>query len=168
MVLRLLDPDRDAESLHAIFSDEESCRYMADPALNSVAETRALLQRWAVGTETTSWALVEDQEGPALGRVTLIPRGSRVWEAGIMLTPAARGKGLAIRGLSEALDHIFEAHDARRIYADIDPDNTPSIRLFEKLGFQREALLRAAWETHIGVRDSVIMGLVNTDPRPWR
>lgn len=55
-----------------------------------------------------------------------------------------------------------------RIFADVDPDNLASIRTFEQLGFRHEGVLRGNWETHIGVRDSVILGLLRSDPRPWR
>jgi hypothetical protein len=27
---------------------------------------------------------------------------------------------------------------------------------------------RANWKTHIGVRDSLILSLIDIDPRPWR
>ncbi|MEO1136439.1 MAG: GNAT family protein, partial [Pseudomonadota bacterium] len=112
--------------------------------------------------------IVESDDGPALGRVTLIPRGSGVWEAGITLSPAAQGRGLAYGAMAEALDHIFDGRSARRVFADIDPDNTPSIQLFERLGFQHEGRLRAVWVTHLGVRDSIMMGLIDGDPKPWR
>ena len=167
-MLRLLDIDRDGPALHAIFGDEESCMYMTGPATASVDETISLLKQWSVGTEKTTWAIVENEDSTALGRLTLIPRGRDVWEVGIMLAPAAKGRGLAFHALCEAIDHGFDDLGARRILADIDPDNLPSIRLFERLGFQHEGLLRANWETHIGVRDSIIMGLINADTRPWK
>ncbi len=167
-MLRLFDPDRDGPALHAVFGDEESCTYLTGPATASVDETISQLKKWNAGTEETTWAIVEEPEGEALGRATLMPRERNVWEVGIMLCPAARGGGLAARALGEVIDHGFETLGARRIFADIDDDNRPSIRLFERLGFTREGVLRANWKTHIGVRDSVIMGLIDTDPRPWR
>lgn len=167
-MLRLLDPERDGEALHAVFGDEACCTYLADPAAKSVAETVRLLKDWLKGAEQTTWAIVEREEGEALGRATLIPRGRDVWEAGIMMGPAGQGRGLATKALSEVIDLGFDRLGARRIFADIDDENTASIRLFERLGFAREGLLRANWKTHIGIRHSVIMGLVAADPRPWR
>ncbi len=167
-MLRPLDPDRDGPALHAIFGDDEGCRFLPDGAVQSVADTVSLLKKWNDGTEDTTWAIVEAEDGAALGRVTMMPRGRNIWEAGIMLCPAAQGRGLAFTALCETLDIIFDQHHARRVYADIDPDNTPSVRLFERLGFQREGVLRANWDTHIGIRDSIIMGLVASDPRPWK
>lgn len=167
-MLRLFDPEQDGPALHAIFGDEKCCRYMAGPAVATVEETVGQLKKWNKGTEETTWAIVEREDGEAQGRVTMIPRGPAVFETGIMLAPQAQGRGLAFAALCNALDIVFDARGARRVYADIDPDNTPSIRLFERAGFQREGVLRAAWETHIGIRDSVIMGLVRSDPRPWK
>ena len=91
-MLPLLDPERDGPALHAIFGDEDCCTYLGDPATKSVAETVNLLKKWQVGTEETTWAVVESEDGPALGRVTLIPRERDTWELGIMLAPAAQGR----------------------------------------------------------------------------
>ncbi len=166
-MLRLLDPLRDGPALHAIFGDEECCAYLADPATKSVADTVSLLKKWNDGTEETTWAIVEKQDGEALGRATLIPRGRDVWEIGIMLCPKAQGRGLAVNALADIIDDGFDNRGARRIFADVDTDNAPSIRLFERLGFQREGVLRGTWMTHIGERDSVIFGLLHHDARVW-
>lgn len=167
-LLRKLEPARDGEALHAIFGDPQSCLYMAAPAFATIEETIAALTRWTQDCEETSWAIVDDADGPALGRVSMIPRGGDIWEAACMVVPDARGRGLARAGLAAALDRVFGVYGARRVFADIDPDNAASIRTFERLGFRREGLLRATWKTHIGVRDSIIMALLDADPRPWR
>lgn len=166
--LRPLDPTRDGEALHAIFGDEESCRYMTEPAYWTVAETIEKLKKWTTGVEDTSWVVCENADGPALGRVSLFTQGRDVWEAACMIVPAARGRNLAARALAQSVDYVFDVKGARRIFADVDPDNAASIRTFEKLGFRHEGVLRANWETHIGVRDSVILSLLRDDPRPWR
>jgi RimJ/RimL family protein N-acetyltransferase len=61
------------------------------------------------------------------------------------------------------LDHLFGAEGRRRVFADTDPDNMASRRLLERLGFTLEGRLRAEWETHIGVRDSLIYGLLREE-----
>lgn len=166
--LRPLDPERDGPSLHAIFGDAESCLYLPSPAFRTVEETIAQLKDWTDGYGDTSWAIVDAPDGDALGRVALYRPGGDdgVWEAAIMMTPSARGSGLATQALREAVCIGFEQKGARRIFADIDPDNAPSIRIFEKLGFQYEGRLRGLWKTHIGVRDSLIYSLLTSDPRP--
>jgi ribosomal-protein-alanine N-acetyltransferase len=168
-ILRPLDPQRDGPALHDIFGDAESCRYMTHPPFATVEETVVRLQEWTAGCEDTSWAIADSEESPALGRVSIYPRGrNNVWDAACMITPAARGRGLAYRALAIAIDDVFARKGARRIVADIDPDNRTSIRTFERLGFKLEGRLRGEWEMHIGVRDSLIYGLLRDDPRPWR
>jgi ribosomal-protein-alanine N-acetyltransferase len=166
---RRIDPVRDGPALHAIYGDEDSCRYMTRPAMPDVAATIAMMTEWLGEGNDINWVISATPDGPALGRVAVYPRGqNNVWEAACMITPAARGHNLAARGLARALDHAFDRLGARRIMADIDPDNIPSLRVFEKLGFTLEARLRGEWEMHIGIRDSLIYGLLRDDPRPWR
>lgn len=165
--MRLLDPDGDAEALHAVFGDEESARFLPRPAQPSVADTRALLREWTVGYEDVSWVTL-DTAGRATGRIALYQPQPGVWEAACMIVPAARGQGLAVRALPPALEYVFATKNPRRIAADVDPDNVASLKVLERLGFQIEGRLRASWHTHIGIRDSIVLSLLPDDPRPWR
>ena len=167
-ITRPTDPVADGPALHAIFGDEESCRFLSRPATASIADTIAMMQEWASGDDI-NWVLADHIDGPALARVSVYPRGqNNIWEAACMVATAARGRNLAVRGLALALEEAFEHRGARRIMADVDPDNTASARVFEKLGFQLEGRLRGEWDVHIGIRDSLIFGLLRDDPRPWR
>jgi RimJ/RimL family protein N-acetyltransferase len=168
IILRKLDPDRDGPALHAIFGDEDSCRFLSHTPFTSVAETVAALKRWGEGSEETSWVVAEGEDGSALGRISMYGGARDVWDAACMISPAARGRGLAARGLQLAIDEMFDRRGARRITADVDPDNAASARTFENLGFQFEGRLRGYWLTHIGERDSLIYGLLRSDPRPWQ
>lgn len=58
------------------------------------------------------------------------------------------------------IDLLIREEGHRRVFADTDPDNAASNALLATLGFQREGYLRAEWETHIGVRDTVLWGLL--------
>ena len=63
-------------------------------------------------------------------------------EIGFGLDPAARGKGYAAEAVSLLVDYLFEGYPAERIGAFTDVENLPSQHLLEKLGFQREGVLR--------------------------
>ena len=167
--VRPLDAARDGPALHAIFGDEASCRYLTAPATASVGETTLMLKAWESPGPDISWTLSLSPDGPAVGRIAVYARSrNNVWEAACMIAPQVRGRNLAVRGLSLALDVAFDDRGARRIIADVDPDNSASVRVFEKLGFTREGRLRGEWEMHIGIRDSLIYGMLRDDPRPWR
>jgi RimJ/RimL family protein N-acetyltransferase len=94
----------------------------------------------------------------ALGRIALFVLRDGVGEIGIIMRREATGRGFASKAVHLVVDHAFGALGLHRITADIDPDNSASISLFLRAGFQREGMLRGNWTTHIGVRDSVIMG----------
>lgn len=63
-------------------------------------------------------------------------------ELGCTLNMAYQGKGYAIEALREIIGYLFTQLGKHRIVASIDPRNMPSIRLFERLGFRREAHFR--------------------------
>jgi RimJ/RimL family protein N-acetyltransferase len=61
--------------------------------------------------------------------------------------------------------HAFGALDLNRLEADIDPRNTASARVLERLGFRREGLLRERWIVNGEKSDSAIYGLLRAE---WR
>lgn len=160
LILRPRTPD-DAEALHAAFSDVELMRYWSGPAHASVEETRADLARDA--PEWRRWAITLKGEDTAIGVVAAgEKRQGNVTELGYILVRDHWGGGIAREAVSAVIDRIF-AEGQRRVFADTDPDNAPSRALLERLGFKFEALLRAEWETHLGVRDTTIYGLLRDE-----
>lgn len=69
------------------------------------------------------------------------------------------GKGYGREAVGMLIERLFE-EGQRRVFADVDPDNQGSIKLLETLGFKFEGRLRSEWETHIGIRDSLLYGLL--------
>lgn len=161
IVLRPLEAS-DAEALFAAHSDAETHKYWAGPAHKSVEETRRYIEDTLRQAMQRVWAITEDG-GEALGRVALFQVRDGVGELGIIMRRDAQGRGLASRALKLVSEHAFGALDMHRLTADIDPDNSASISLFLRAGFQREGLLRQNWKTHLGVRDSVVMGRLRAE-----
>lgn len=146
----------DAEALFAAHGDARTHHYWSSPAHHDVEETRAYIADTIAIEGACVWAITE-AGGEALGRIGLFPERDGVADIGIIMTPAATGRGLASKALKLVVDYGFTELDLHRIGADIDPDNNASISLFLRGGFQREGLLRANWKTHLGIRDSIIM-----------
>jgi len=164
LVLRPLELD-DAEALLPALSDEANMRYWSSGPLESVEAVRDYL-RWNVENGgSRSWAFARaDTPQDALGWVVLIDRREGCAEIGYMSRPDAQGAGRVREAAQRVCTHAFEDLGLRRLYADTDPDNAGSIALLEALGFQLEGRLRGAWETHIGVRDSLIFGRLRHPP----
>ncbi len=147
----------DAEPLYAAHSDAETHHYWSSPPHSTIEETRAYIADTLAIKGANVWAITESG-GEALGRIGLFIEREGVGEIGVIMRPDSTGRGLASKALELVVQHGFGPLSLHRIGADIDPDNTNSISLFLRAGFQREGLLRGNWKTHLGVRDSVIMG----------
>jgi len=63
-------------------------------------------------------------------------------EVGCTLDKAFQGKGYATEALGAMVDYLFLTLKKHRITASIDPRNTDSIRMVERLGFKKEAHFR--------------------------
>jgi RimJ/RimL family protein N-acetyltransferase len=156
VVLRPLEV-ADAEALFAAHGDPETHHYWSSPAHRNVDETARYIAETLAIDGAHVWAITESG-GEALGRVALFARREGVGEVGIIMRREASGRGLASKALNLVIAYGFGPLGLHRIFADIDPDNSASLSLFLRAGFQREGLLRGNWKTHLGVRDSVIMG----------
>jgi ribosomal-protein-alanine N-acetyltransferase len=95
-----------------------------------------------------------------MGRIALFQLRECVAAIGVFMRPDGTGRGLASKALALVCDYGFGTLGFHRIAADVDPDNSASLSLFLRAGFQREGVLRGNWKTHLGVRDSVILGKV--------
>ena len=163
VVLRPL-VDGDAAAMFIAHGDPEVHHFWAGPAFTSVEETRAYNAATVDMADGRCWAITEDG-GEALGRMALFVRREGVAEIGLILRRAAQGRGLASKSLALLEDYGFTTLKLHRIYADVDVDNRGSLAVFERAGYSREGLLRGHWKTHIGIRDSVILGKVRS-PEP--
>ncbi len=60
-------------------------------------------------------------------------------EIGCTLSKASQGKGYATEALKIVLDILFRDYQKHRIIASVDPKNSKSIRLMERIGMRKEA-----------------------------
>jgi RimJ/RimL family protein N-acetyltransferase len=160
-----LRPDafEDAEALHRAFSDAASMHWWTHAPYETLDQTRTELATPRPGWRR--WIVTRAPSDVAIGLVSAgEKRQGNVREVGYLLVPEARGCGYAGEALAAVLNHLF-AEGQRKVVADVDPDNRASRALLERLGFQLEGMLRGEWETHIGVRDTALYGLLRED---WR
>lgn len=156
----------DVPALRAIFSDADVVRFMSVKQLTSEAATLEFLARihnsFRGGT-LYQWG-VELEQG-IVGTCTLssINREHRRAELGFALARAFWGRGLIRRALPAVVQFAFERLDLHRIEADTDPRNVASMRTLERLGFQREGLLRERYFQFGEVQDAVVFGLLRRD-----
>ena len=129
---------------------DEIARMNADPRVTrwltptgapiSREETAAQLARFRAHWEQHGfglWAVEERTTGALVGLIGI--QYHRLWpadpELGWKLDPAVWGRGYATEGGAAALRHAFETLGRKRVVSIIHPENAPSIRVAERLGF---------------------------------
>nr|WP_246359723.1 GNAT family protein [Stakelama sediminis] len=152
----------DADALFPSFADTDLMQWWSGPPHSNVEQTRESFARHS--PDWRAWAItLANADDTAIGFLAAgEKRQGNVTEIGYMLSRPYWRQGIAREAVTLLIDQIF-AEGQRRIFADTDPDNLASRRLLESLGFTLEGQLRGEWETHIGIRDSVIYGLLTTD-----
>jgi RimJ/RimL family protein N-acetyltransferase len=89
------------------------------------------------------WAVEEKATGRMIGRIGFLnPEGWPGFEIGWTLSRHAWGKGFATEGGRRALEYAFRNLDRRHVISLIHPENTPSMRVAERLGETREGTAR--------------------------
>ena len=156
----------DVPDLRAIFSDADVVRFMSIPQLTSEAATLKFLAQIHNGFRAGTlyqWGIELEQR--IVGTCTLadIDRTNQRAEIGFALARELWGRGLILRALPSVFQFAFERLDLRRIEADADPRNAASIRVLERLGFQREGLLRERYIQLGEVQDAMFFGLLRRD-----
>ena len=162
--------DDDADGLFAVFSDAETMRYWSTRPVNDIEQIRErirLVRDWFTAREGLQWAIALHDDDRCIGTATLfnISIANRRAEFGCSLARMLWGQGLAREAVGRMLRFGFDTMQLERIEADIDPRNAQSIGLAERLGFQREGLLRGRWRVGGEVQDSAIYGLLREDFR---
>ncbi|HWT06318.1 MAG TPA: GNAT family N-acetyltransferase [Xanthomonadales bacterium] len=170
LVLRDLRPD-DAEAMFAYRSDPEIMRYQGwDP--ESLDDARAfiagnaLYEPFAPGS-WRQFAITLRSDGAMIGDCGVHVPDDKPEQAefGITLATAYQRRGYASEALRALLRLVFDTLGKHRAFASVDPRNAPSIALFERAGFRKEAHhVESLWLMGEWVDDVIFAMLA----REWR
>jgi ribosomal-protein-alanine N-acetyltransferase len=129
--------------------DPAVAKYMTWRPHGSIDETRAFLRRceraWADGS-ACPWSLwLKDSEELA-GLVEIRVRGSAV-DVGYALSQRWWGRGLMSEALRFLVTWALAQPEIFRVWATCDVENVASARVLERVGMEREGVLRR-WLVH--------------------
>lgn len=133
----------DAQGLHACYGDPGAMRFWDFPATRDLAETEARM--WGSDTHRfAAWAVLAKDTKRFLGMMCVHHREAwnRRLEIGYILARRQWRKRLMGEALIPFLGYCFAELKCHRIEASIEPENTASRRLAEKLGFRAEGVMR--------------------------
>ena len=171
LVMRWISED-DIDALYEIFSNAEVMRYWSSgPFTNRDAAVE--LQRKIADDNLQGsmwkWGLALRDTNTLIGTTTLfnLSLSNGRAEIGYAMGRAYWGKGYMNEALKALIVHAFDVANLRRLEADVDPRNTPSVRTLERLGFQREGYLRERWHVEGELQDAFFYGLLKREWKRW-
>ncbi|MDZ8054951.1 MAG: GNAT family protein [Aulosira sp. ZfuCHP01] len=88
---------------------------------------------------------------------------NRSAEFGYRIHPAMRGQGLGTQMLQICISRVFQSTNLNKLYCQTAAFNLPSIRLLEKLGFQRDGVLREHHELDGLLHDDYVYSLLRQE-----
>jgi RimJ/RimL family protein N-acetyltransferase len=158
----------DAESVVRHANNINVARQLRDrfPHPYTRANASAFLKAATSAPEPSNLAI--DVGGEAVGAVGYVPgvdveRFSA--EIGYWLGEPFWGRGIATEALLLVTEHVFDTLNMLRLFALPFADNAGSIRVLEKAGYVREAVLRSSSVKYGQPRDQLLYARVNT---AWR
>lgn len=170
LVLRKIT-SQDAAELYEIYSNKEVMLYFDDRgAFESMSEAEEMAKGYEEGLKNKwemRWGIVLKETGKLIGTCgfhAISDYDKRV-EVGYDLNREYWGQKIMTESLSLIFSFAFDVSDVNRIEAFIEPPNTGSRVLLEKLGFTLEGTLRQHEMCRGELIDIQILGLLRDD---WR
>jgi RimJ/RimL family protein N-acetyltransferase len=162
--------DGDVDDVFGVFGDPNVMRYWSTPVFHEREQAEGLIAQVRQGFVTRTfvqWGIVGREDDVVLGTCSLfrIEPVHRRAEIGFALRRLDWGRGLASEAVARAIEFAFGPLDLIRIEADVDPRNDRSIRLLERLGFEREGYLRSRYIVSGEIQDTLFLGLLREE---WR
>lgn len=139
--------DADAPFILALMNDERFITHIGDRGVRSLAQARDYIARgpWTPYSTLGFGLWLVELRGTAtpIGICGLLKRDVLPHpDIGFAFAAAFRSQGYAFEAASTVMAFARDVLHARQILAIVDPSNTASVRLLEKLGFAFDRLTR--------------------------
>ncbi len=141
--------EADIPALLAMYDCPETMQWLGADPLTTSDQAAALVafirQCWSLPVPDLRWGIERrDRPGWLIGTMgfRLWDTGARHCQLGYELDWRHRNRGYAHEALSTLLGWGFERMELHRVNAMVHPDNAPSLRVLQKLGFEVEGLMR--------------------------
>lgn len=158
----------DIDDLFKVLKDPDVAEYDYFYPVETKEKALAFIERYKrelEENEEITWGIILKESQKLIGTCCLgnFDKGAERAEIGYALAKAQWGKGYATEAAKNILAYGFNSIKLNRIEATITPGNDSSIRVLEKLGFQREGLVRQRDLIKGKLVDGIIMGLLKSE-----
>jgi RimJ/RimL family protein N-acetyltransferase len=150
-----LDPDRDAEGLHAAFSDPEVMRWWNTPLRPDVADTQKELVSSLEGEGAHLWVLREAEAPVGLvGLLGDVAVPGLTW----LLCRHAWGRGLMTEAAGAVVEHAFASLGLDRVEAWVEATNLRSLSTAHRIGLTEYGRLAQRYPHRKRPHEMIVLG----------
>jgi|WetSurMetagenome_2_1015567.scaffolds.fasta_scaffold156018_2 [ribosomal protein S5]-alanine N-acetyltransferase len=157
----------DVNFFFRLLTDPRVTQYTMDEPLLDCGQAGDLIQFYLGpgGKTENRWTIMHKEDGRLIGTCGLHKWDQQYMRAeiGCDLSPDYWGRGYMTEALQVAIRNGFERMKLNRIEAIVYIKNSPSIRLLERLGFQREGTLRDYYYLNGKFHDQYIFSLLQKE-----
>lgn len=154
------DAERLVELAREVGSEQEGWLITAGQWRSASAERRYLK---AIRKHPDAAVFVAESNGGIVGRLSISrdahPASDHVADLGLMVSRAHRRQGIGL-ALMETAEQWAREAGVRKLELHVFPHNVPAIRLYEKLGYEREGLRRGHYRRGDDLIDAILMAKV--------
>jgi putative acetyltransferase len=157
LIIRGREPG-DAAAYQRLYSHPDVYRWTTQLPFPSVTTWQKKFEKM---DEMGYIAFVAEIDGAMVGELTLFveqrPRTRHSISFGISVDPAFGGRGIGEKLIRNAIDYAYNWLGMVRIELEVFHDNERALRLYQKLGFEREGVKRKACLRDGEFHDIVLM-----------
>jgi len=159
----------DADFVFKEYSNPLVCEYQVEhEPFQSIDEAKKWIGWYYNGiADHHRWVIINKETGRRMGTI-----GFHAWdkknnrvEIGCELLPENWGKGYILEATQRAVDFAFHEMNVHRVVAHVHTENLRSARLLEKLGFEREGLIRDEFYFRGKYYDHYLYSLINSESK---
>lgn len=159
----------DRDEIFAYRSDAETNKFQGwipkkledvSTFINQVADEINTAQTWF------QLVIIDKESHKIIGDIGIhfIDIDNQQCELGCTLSKNQHGKGFAIEVMKRIISFLFKTLNKHRITGSIDPNNSQSIKLLERLGFRKEAHFKESYFSNGKWNDDLVYAILN---REW-
>ena len=135
--------------------DPRNMRYWSSEPHVDIEQSRAWLKSMVEANPADSDDYVIEREGTVIGKLGCW----KLPEIGFMIAADATGRGYAGEAMGAFLERRRAMAEPRRLVADVDPRNAPSLALLKRHGFVETGRATGTWTVGGEVCDSIYLAL---------
>lgn len=132
--IRPVNPVTDAPFLHSLANEPTVRGAGRHPHPIPWKDHVSWLTRYCSSPDSCLTVIETLEDGP-IGQIRFHRHEGDIWEIGISIAPSNRKSGIGVVALDLAMRYLRSLATIRAWLAEIQPENIPSQRLFEKVGF---------------------------------